>query len=618
MTTFFKMKTGLLTIKVKFTILAIGISLASFGVAAVLSTQWLAEAIQEDYKEKATLIWTHIIHDIEESMIRRIHPDISRTLDIYKSYKEVEEVRIFNRHGSEVFTQGPASLEPRVEEVIRNGHPIQFEKKMAQGYATTFIIPIQNKQVCHSCHERSDPLRGALLLSLRQESREKHIGQQKQRFFVLFGLIAIVTIIATLTAVKVFFLNPLKPIREGAEAIQKGDFKYQIPVRSTDEIGGLAKNFNNMAQTLWGYFKKLEDNHRQLTDQYNQLSRSQKEWQETFDCITDPIAVIDKDFNIAKANRAFYEYYSLPPFTPIRNKCYEIIGTCLQSDCPHSEALHLKKPLTNEIADPKTGKILQISIFPYDPEEEGFTDSIFIAKNITEKKENELRQIIHERLAALGEMASGIAHELNNPLATISACTESLIKRIDKETIDPPLFSSYLRMIEEEIERCKKITTGMLLFIRGTNSDKKKIDIHEVLNKTMEALRFQGRLREIEVLYRLQKELPMVMGNEGELMQVFTSIVVNALDAMEDKGILTLETGTHQNNVFIRIQDTGTGIPSFLINRIFDPFFTTKMEKGGTGLGLSIAAKIIKENHGKIDVTSEEGNGTVFTINLPI
>src|SRR4030067_2617943 len=130
MTNYFMTKMGLLTIRMKFTIVTIGISLVSFGVAAVLSTQWLAEEIQDDYKEKASLIWTHIIHDLEESMIRRIHQDISRTLDIYKAYKEVEEVRIFNRNGKEVFTQGPASPETKVEEVLRSGNPIQFEKKI--------------------------------------------------------------------------------------------------------------------------------------------------------------------------------------------------------------------------------------------------------------------------------------------------------------------------------------------------------------------------------------------------------------------------------------------------------------------------------------------------------
>jgi signal transduction histidine kinase len=125
-------------------------------------------------------------------------------------------------------------------------------------------------------------------------------------------------------------------------------------------------------------------------------------------------------------------------------------------------------------------------------------------------------------------------------------------------------------------------------------------------------------LKEVVVLRDFQNGVPMVLGNEGELIQVFTSIIVNALDAMEDKGTLAFATEIAGNIVFVKICDTGPGISPGLINRIFDPFFTTKSEKGGTGLGLSIVDKIIKENNGGIDVTSEEGRGTTFTITLPI
>ena len=612
------MRMKISSIKLKFAIISICISLISFGIAALLSTRWMAEEIQEDYEEKAALMGTHIIHDLEESMLRRAHGEVFRTLEIYKGYKQVEEVRFFNLRGKDVFTEKPGQPEVRVEEVLRTGVPLRFNKVMNQRNVVAFVTPIQNKTECHQCHGKGDSIRGALLLSLNREGMERYIGEKRQRFFIFYGFIAMGVIAVSLFAVNRLLLNPLKPIQKGADAIGEGDFQYRIPVKSNDEIGIVADQFNHMAEKLQSTFKELEDKNKQIEEQCYLASRSQKEWQETFDCITDLIAVIDKDFNITRANRAFYQYFSLPLFVPINRKCYEIIGTCLQSDCPHSEALHQKRPLTNEIADPNTGKILQVSIFPYNPLEEDFVDSIFIAKDITEKKENELRQIMNERLAALGEMASGVAHELNNPLATISVCTEGLLNRVGKEELDTPLFENYLRMIEEEIQRCKNITTGMLSFVRRTNNDKRGIDIHEVLNKAIEMINFQGRLKEVVVLRDFQNGVPMVLGNEGELMQVFTSITVNALDAMEDHGTLAFATGTNENNVFIRIQDTGSGIPSFLINRIFEPFFTTKSEKGGTGLGLSIVDKIIKENNGRIDVTSEEGKGTVFTITLPL
>ena len=610
------------SIKLKFTIIAVLICFFSFGVAAFLSTQWLAEEIQDDYKEKAMLMGTYIIHDLETSMVQRIHQNIFSTLDIYKTYKEVKEVRIFNLTGKEVFgqEQGPAGAE--VGEVLRTGEPIHFYKKIGDRSVTTFVFPIRNKPECHTCHGKRGALRGALLLSLNQEEMEKYIGGQKQKFFILFGLIAITTIGATLITVKRFFLNPLRSIQKGAESIESGNLQYQIPVRSNDEIGLLAKYFNNMAQTLQRNFKELEEKSKQLQEQLTLVARSQKEWQETFNCITDPIAVMSRDCTILKANKAFQEmlkeYFFIPGGEVINKKCNELFGTCLLSNCPHKISMEDKAPTTREIHSQKTGKVFEVSIFLYSPHNGDFIGSVAILKDVTKKKESEMRLIMNERLAALGEMASGIAHELNNPLATISVCTEGLLNRVGKEELDTPLFENYLRMIEEEIQRCKNITTGMLSFVRRTNNDKREIDIHEVLNKAIELINFQGRLKEVVVLRDFQNGVPMVLVNEGELIQVFTSIIVNALDAMEDKGTLAFATGIAGNIVFVKIRDTGPGISPGLINRIFDPFFTTKSEKGGTGLGLSIVDKIIKENNGGIDVTSEEGRGTTFTITLPI
>jgi PAS domain S-box-containing protein len=240
-----------------------------------------------------------------------------------------------------------------------------------------------------------------------------------------------------------------------------------------------------------------------------------------------------------------------------------------------------------------------------------------IIQDITEKKETEIRLIMSERLSALGQMASGIAHEINNPLATISACADGLLNRMKKGKSDPEVFENYLKIINEEVLRCKNITTSMLSLVRKTTYDKKDIDINEVLDKTLELIGFQGRLKKVELVTSYQGT-PVIYGSEGELKQVFLSIIMNALDAMEDKGTLTLETGMKDREALITIKDTGYGISSEDISRIFDPFYTTKIDKGGIGLGLSIANKIIVENYGKIDVFSEQGNGTTFSITLPI
>jgi C4-dicarboxylate-specific signal transduction histidine kinase len=335
------------------------------------------------------------------------------------------------------------------------------------------------------------------------------------------------------------------------------------------------------------------------------------------------MAVVDQNHCLIKANKAlkeiFKKYFSHTEDEAIREDWNEYFG---QDFLPYgTDNLSSPKdrvPTSREIHHSVTGKVFEVSFFPYYSQGGDLSGSVVLLKDVTEKKETEMGLIMNERLAALGQMASGIAHELNTPLATIAACNEGLLNRVKKENIGSLQFRSYLTIIEEEIERCKKITTGMLSFVRRPDRERKEIDVNEVLDKAMDMISFQGRLKDVEISSKLQRRMPKIRGNDGELMQVFLSIVVNALDAMEDKGILALETRNEGNTVSVKISDTGPGIPSQIVSRIFDPFFTTKSKNGGTGLGLSIANKIVNDHEGKIVVTSTEGKGATFEVVLPI
>jgi PAS domain S-box-containing protein len=599
------------SLRIKFSLIAVSIGVVSFGVAAILANQWTALELKKSYEEKAILVGTHIIHDLEGVMVSKLHENISDVLNIYRTKEEIKELKVFNLKGEEAFTQEKGALEAGVEEALKAGKLVSSHKELNRKEVASFILPIKNKRDCHACHGEKGELRGALLVSFSLEEMEGNIARQRIRFFILFSIIAFGIVVATVFAVNRLFIKPLSHIQKGTEAIGKGHFEYEISSKSKDEIGALAENFNQMARTLY-------EKNETLWDQFRLLSRSYKEWQETFDTITDLIAVIDKNCKIIRANRAFHNYFSISPYDEINKKCSELFGYCLNPDCPHQTESREKTPVFSEFHDLHTGKILEVSLFHYFSPDSQTSSSVLIAKDITEKKENEMRQILNERLAALGQMASGIAHEINTPLATISACTEGLIHRMEKGQLDAPLFESYLKIIEDEISRCKTITTSMLSFVRKTKSEGKEVDIHEALDKTLELIGFQRRLNEVEILKNYHGEIPMIHGNEGELIQVFLSILLNALDAMGNKGKLTLETNMDKENILINISDTGPGIPANLINRIFDPFFTTKHEQGGTGLGLSIAKKIVEEKNGKVSVTSQEKKGTTFTIILPI
>ncbi len=366
--------------------------------------------------------------------------------------------------------------------------------------------------------------------------------------------------------------------------------------------------------------ENVEESRGELSEQLKVISQSQKEWQLTFDGITDLVSIHDQDFRIIKANKALMEHSGLTQPEIINRKCYDVFhDTCSPVvNCPHRVSMLEKRSVTEEVRDPRTGKLFRVSTFPYYSPEEEFIGSVHIAKDITEEKETEMRLIMSERLAALGQMASGLAHEINTPLASIAGCAEGLLRKVKNNRYDPKLFEEYLQIVEEEIQRCKSITTGMLSFVRTATYEKRDVRINEALDKALEIIGFQGRLRDIESVRNYQTDIPVIRGSEGELRQVFLVIISNALDAMDNSGTLTLETGVDKESVFVKITDSGPGIKQELFNRIFDPFFTTKSDKGGTGLGLSIAHKIIANHGGILDVASQEGKSATFTITLPL
>ena len=258
------MRSKLFSLRVKFTAIAITIGFISFGVAAFVSTQWMAKAFKGRYKEEAMLVRTHVINELESAMASGSHEGITDVLSIYRAYRGVEEARVFNLKGREVFAEEKGPDETRVEEMLRTGEIVPFNKEINRGKVVSYLIPIRNKPECYGCHGKSETLRGGLLLSLSLKDLEADIAQYKKRFFLLFGLMAIAIIVAAMLGVNRLFLKPLNRIRKGAEVIGKGNFRYQVPVASHDEIGELAQTFTKMAIQLKESFESIRKSHERI------------------------------------------------------------------------------------------------------------------------------------------------------------------------------------------------------------------------------------------------------------------------------------------------------------------------------------------------------------------
>lgn len=251
----------------------------------------------------------------------------------------------------------------------------------------------------------------------------------------------------------------------------------------------------------------------------------------------------------------------------------------------------------------------------------GVSHVITVGEDITARVEANRAVARAEKLAAVGRLAAGVVHEINNPLATISACAEALESRIQSGSFaeSPALddLREYLSLIRSEAFRCKSITTGLLDFSRTRTAQHVLIDLAEVINSTAKLMVHQQRGGKIDLQIKTSDNLPPVLGDPGQLQQAIITLATNAVDAMPSGGELTIASRLDGNKLLVEVSDTGLGIPPENIAKIFEPFFTTKEVGQGTGLGLAVCYGILTEHGGSLDVQSAPETGTTFTITLP-
>jgi signal transduction histidine kinase len=238
-------------------------------------------------------------------------------------------------------------------------------------------------------------------------------------------------------------------------------------------------------------------------------------------------------------------------------------------------------------------------------------------------QETQKRLSRSEKLAGIGTLAAGVAHEINNPLASVASCAEGLMSRIDnvdfKSREDKEVFPDYLKTICDETYRCKSIISKLLDFSRRQVPVFGKVDINGLLSDAAKLVGRQKELSKVRIELNYSSEPIIVYGDFNQLKQVFLNMILNAIDATEDGGQIRISTRRTDDDAQIKFEDSGCGIVSENLDKVFEPFFSTKSPGKGTGLGLSICYGIIEEHKGKILVSSGgAGKGVTFTIILPV
>nr|WP_204615423.1 sensor histidine kinase [Desulforadius tongensis] len=356
---------------------------------------------------------------------------------------------------------------------------------------------------------------------------------------------------------------------------------------------------------------------------YEQVLRGKREWEETFAAVIDPIYLIDLNFNLVRSNNRKLPFVSGDSSSKNgADKCYQIIwgrnSKC--STCLLEEVVKTGQPAKRRVQ--ASGYVLDVYYYPVFNSANEIYAVIHHIQDLTEKIKMEAQLIQSAKLAAIGEMAAGVAHELNSPMTVIIGTAQMLLREMGK---GHPR-AEFLNDIVNSGLRCKRIIQNLLTFSRQEQQPMGSTDINDMVHKVLSLTKYQINRSKITIKTQLEEELPLITANGHQIQQVLINLLLNARDALENvsrKKIIKISTGfkdgsKDRQQVWLTVEDNGEGIDEDKIDKIFNPFYTSKGASKGTGLGLSVSLGIAQAHRGTIEVDSTPGQGSIFKLVLPV
>ncbi|MCS7200075.1 MAG: DUF3365 domain-containing protein [Caldimicrobium sp.] len=379
-------------------------------------------------------------------------------------------------------------------------------------------------------------------------------------------------------------VKPLKLLNSHFKDLREGkiSLKTFLPVVSEDEIGELFESFNKLSSHLDYTQRTLYENFKTL--------------ETLFESITHPIALINSCCEVEIANHA----YKGSPY----KKC-------------NIEFIHQvfikKENLKIEVEE--DGRTYLLSLYPVFDNKGEVIKVVQILEDITEKKMMEERLIMTEKLAAIGQLSAGLAHEINNPLSGIIL----LLNQLKREQLNPQERQNYFELIQQGLNKIQMLIKDLLNFARTSDLKPQRISINEIIKNLLNLSSHLLEKEKVKVIFNQNDHIPEIFLDKDKIEQVFLNIILNAIQAMENTSekVLIIDTYIRDNKVCISFQDNGPGIPENIANRIFDPFFTTKGPDKGTGLGLSVSLAIVEKHGGRIYLDKSD-KGAKFVIEFPL
>jgi PAS domain S-box-containing protein len=422
---------------------------------------------------------------------------------------------------------------------------------------------------------------------------------------------------------KPFNIHDVKkePLSDAVLIQQLGTQAYAVaPLISRDKIIGViwVDNHFNRRPILEEDMRFLSAFSNQVasavgsTRLFEQIVLAEQELENIFESISDKVFFTTKDYVIRKINKAVSERLGKPSEEIIGKKCYEIFHgkSKPRKKCPHHKTIETKKAYVQELEEPYLGGTFIISSSPILDSTGEFIGTVNVMRDITEIKKLHEQLIMAQRMAALGEVAARVAHDIRNPLVSIGG----FARRLEKSLEGP--IKEYAEIIVKEISGLEIILMEILSFVRGVSLEKQMVKVDSIVDEVTAVIKSGLEEKQITIVKELNAPFEVFM-DSGNVREALLNILTNAVHAIGSNGKIVVRTYRERDSVVIEVKDTGSGIPEETLPFIFDPFFTTK-GSGSTGLGLTITHKIIEKHKGKIEVESKPNAGSTFRVFLPL
>lgn len=585
-----------------------------FGFYSIYQFLVYQKKLAELQKESSLVLGRSLVSSLEIAMLNSDIKEIQHSIENVATHKDIVRIFLLNNKNEVKASserENVGSIRSKIEEGCYNCHdspgeiPMLTSLRLAEEDILRVVVPILNKPSCYGCHDKSIKYNGLLIL-------DNSLVPIKEAFYASINRIVIITCVSIIIMMLLFrwyikkqFINRVAYIESLARRIVNNELDLDIKLSGKDELSSLAKSFNNMKTTLKLSIDRIENHRHYLTNMLNSL--------------TDGILIVnDKDYivfvneslsKILKLNISLIKTgEEIDKYFNDNNQLMIIIKLIQQVQKKQKSVEKVIKVEFN--SKDKTYLDVHVSSLYLPPLRK--PEVIVVVRDITAKINIEKQIYQSDKLATVGRLATGIAHEINNPMASIMTCTEGLLKG-DKTGNDT---REYLNIIKDSAQRCKIITQKLLDYSAVSNLSKENVHIEDSIYKAMSLLQFEASKKKINLTFKKENEIPPIMGSMDSLVQVFVNLILNSIQAVDVGGHVDVILESNKKSVDIFINDDGIGISKDILEDVFEPFFTTKPVGMGTGMGLSVSQGIIKQHNGSITIVKNQKGFVSIKVSL--